>query len=112
MQAARLPPQCTLSRCEACDDFLEARVAAQGIPPRHQFQVAIAYAAWKLARAGKLFAGEIVIANPGSDSSQAHDHRRTAACILFHGKKLNAAATLAQRFLFPPKTGVDQAKYA
>jgi hypothetical protein len=43
-------------------------------------------------------AGEIVITNPRSDSSKAHDHALAAGRILFHGQKLNRVPSFAQRF--------------
>src|SRR5262249_38210735 len=95
------------NRREGDDDFFEARVAAQRVPPWHQFQVAITDAARKPGGAGKLLAGKIVLADPGSDSSEADDHSRAAACIFFHGKKLNTAPAFAQSCLLSPKTGVD-----
>ena len=60
-------------RGERGNDFFEARVAAQRVPPRQQFQLAIAEQAWGADGDGKLFAGEIVVTNPRSDSSQTHD---------------------------------------
>src|SRR6266851_3483884 len=89
VQAARLPLQVMLLGRERGDDFFEARVAAQRVPPWQQLQFAIAAAVWKVAGAGKLFAGEIVVASPGSDFSKAQDYARAADGILFYGKQLN-----------------------
>src|SRR5262245_55068856 len=96
-----------LPGCERCDDFFEARVPAQRIPPRQQLEFTIADAAWKAAGTRHLLAGEIIVANPGSDFSQTHDHARAVDCIFFHWKKLNRAPTLAQRFLLSSQGGVD-----
>ena len=57
-------------RCEGGDDFFKTRIAAQGIPPRHQFQFAIAKRAGVANCDAKLFAGEIFVPQPGSDHRQ------------------------------------------
>src|SRR5205814_2729739 len=84
--------------------FIETRIVAQRIPEWEQFQFAIAKVARAADNAGKLFAGEIFVANPRSD------HRQ----ILNHGDalKLDRAPAFAQGVVFPPKSGVDQAKHA
>src|SRR5947208_88124 len=52
------------------DDFFKARIAAQRIPERQQFQFAIADPAWAADDNGKLLAGEIFVADPRSDHRQ------------------------------------------
>src|SRR6266436_6157677 len=74
-------------RGEGGDDFFEARIAAQGVPPRVQFQLAIGELARTPDGDGKLFAGEIVIANPRSNSSQTHDHALAIGRFCFPWKK-------------------------
>src|SRR5215469_830966 len=68
----------TLLGCERSDDFFEAGIAAERIPPRHQLQFAVAYIAARADCSGKLFASEIFIADPRGDSSQTDDHDRPA----------------------------------
>ena len=104
--ARRICPYMLLGR-ERGDYFFEALVAAQRIPKRQQLQFPVVNAAWKAAGAGKLFAGEIVIAGPGSDCSQTHDHARAAYCIFVQREQLHGAPTLAQCFLLSPKRRVD-----
>src|SRR5262249_524449 len=94
-------------RGEGGDDFLEARVAAQRIPKRQQFQFAIADATGRADGAGKLFEGEAFFANPGSNHCQVMNHEGTIECVLFRRKKLDGAPSFAQRFFFPPKSSVD-----
>src|SRR5439155_17931139 len=48
------------------DELFKARIAAQRIPERQQFQVTIAEVAWTADDAGKLFAGEILVTDPCS----------------------------------------------
>ena len=55
-------------------EFFKARVAAQWIPERQQFQLAVTEAASTADDAGKLFASEIFVANPRSDHRQIPDH--------------------------------------
>src|SRR6266550_3034217 len=62
-QAAR-PATTELLRSERTYDFVEAWIAAQRVPPRHQFQFAIADVAGRLDDDGELFAGEIFFSNP------------------------------------------------
>src|SRR5439155_195036 len=52
------------------------------------------------------------VTNPCSYRRQILDHVRAIHCIFFHGEKLDRAPAFAQRFLFPPETGVDQTKHA
>src|SRR5206468_3979502 len=59
------------------DELFKARIAAQRIPERQQFQSAVTEAAWTANGAGKLFAGEISVTNPCSDHGQILDHGRT-----------------------------------
>ena len=82
-----------LFRCEGGDDLFEARIASQRVPPRQQLQFAIADAARKATGVEKLFAGEIVVTNPGGDSSQTHDYAHPVDRIFFHGKQLDRAPT-------------------
>src|SRR5262245_24743300 len=61
---------------------------------------------------GKLLAGEIFVANPGSDHRQILNHDWTIDCIFLHGKKLDRAPAFLQGFLFSPQTRIDQAEHA
>src|SRR4029077_2434192 len=58
------------------DELFKARVAAQWIIERQQFQFAIAEVAWAADNNGKLFAGEIFLTNPCSYRRQILDHVR------------------------------------
>ena len=98
--------------CQGGDDLFEARIAAQRVPKRQQLQFAIAELTRKLDGDGELFAGEIVVANPGGNSCQRHDHARAVGRIFFDGKQLNRAAALAERFVFSSQGSVDQTKHA
>jgi hypothetical protein len=60
-------PRLNLFRREGGDDFLEARVIAQWIPKRQQFQLAVGDGSWWTDSHGELLAGEIFLAGPGSD---------------------------------------------
>src|ERR1700730_4362570 len=102
----------SILRRERSDDLIEARIAAERIPDRHEFQLAIAEAARAVDGHGKLFAGEVFVTNPRSDHRQIFEHVRAIGRIFFHGKKLDRAPAFAKRFLFPTKTGVDQTKHA
>src|SRR4029450_4689736 len=92
------------------EELLKARVAAQRVPPREQFQSTIAESAWEADDALQLFKSEISIANPGSDHCQIRYHPDTIHCIFFHRKKLDCAPAFAQRVFSPPETGVNQRK--
>ena len=52
----------------------EATIATQRIPKREQFQIAVAEVARRVDDDGKLFAGEIFVANRRSDHRQILDH--------------------------------------
>jgi hypothetical protein len=61
------PTDAALLWCEGGEDFFKARVSPQRIPKRQQFQLAIGEAARGTDGDGKLFAGEIFVANPRGD---------------------------------------------
>src|SRR6266516_1111055 len=91
------------------DDFLEARITAQRVPPRHQFQFAIAEIVTAKGAAdgnGKLFAREIFFTNPRSNHRQILDHDHAIDWVLFHGK-LDRPPAFAQGLLLPPESGID-----
>src|SRR5213083_41249 len=90
------------------DNLLEAGVAAQRVPERQEFQLAIADGTWRMDGDGQLLTGEILIANPPGDHRQVLNHERTVDRILLNGKKLHCAAAFAQRFFSSPETSVDQ----
>jgi hypothetical protein len=72
---AALPIQKRLQlRRERGDDLLKARVAPQRIPKREQFQIAVAEVARRVDDDGKLFEGEILVANPCGHHRQIPDH--------------------------------------
>jgi hypothetical protein len=56
-----------LFRREGGDDFLEARVPAERVPKRQQFQLPVGDGSWWTNSHGELLAGEIFLAGPGSD---------------------------------------------
>src|SRR5437868_8924494 len=91
VQAARLPLQLLLRR-ERSDDLLEARIASERIPPRHQFQFTIADVAGRPDGDGKLFAGEIFFSNPRCNHCEVSDQVPTDEGIFLHWQKLECAA--------------------
>src|SRR5262245_58400194 len=64
-----------LFRCQRGDDSFETWIAAQWVPPRQQFQFAIADRASRAVDDAKLLTREIVITNPRSESSRAMRHQ-------------------------------------
>ena len=101
-----------LLRREGGDDFFEARLAAQRIPPRHQFQFAIADVAGRLDDDGELFAGEIFLSNPRCNHCKVSDEVPADECFFLRRKKLKCATAFAQRFLFPAEASVDHTQHA
>jgi hypothetical protein len=71
--ALPIPKRLQLRR-ERGDDLLKARVATQRIPKREQFQIAVAELVPRVDDDGKLFAGEIFVANPCGHHRQIPDH--------------------------------------
>ena len=95
---------------EGGDDFFEPRIAAKGIPERHQFQFAVAKvhtASGATDGSGKLFAGEIFFTNLSSNHRQILDHDHAIDWVLFDGKKLDRAASFAQGVLLLPESRID-----
>src|SRR5438128_11154468 len=109
--AGGTPAATELLRRERSDDFFEARIAAQRIPPRHQFQITIADVAGRTDGDGKLFAGEIFFANPRCNQCEVSGEVLPDKRILFQRKKLKCAAAFSQRFLFSAEAGVDHAQH-
>src|SRR6266403_4909985 len=101
-----------LCRREGGNDFFEARIATQRVPEWQQLQFAVGDSARGPEGDGKLFAGEVFVANPGSDHREVFDHGDSVNRILFHRKKLNCAPAFAQRFLLPFERSVDQTQHA
>src|SRR6266481_7737692 len=97
---------------EGGDDFFEARIAAERIPPRHQFQFAIADVAGRLDDDGELFAGEIFLSNPRCNHCKVSDEVPADECFFLRRKKLKCATAFAQRFLFPAEASVDHTQHA
>src|SRR5262249_50349065 len=65
-----------LLRSEGSDDFFETRIAAQRIPKGDQFQLPVTRRAGTADGGRKLFAGEILVADPCSNHSEVLDHPR------------------------------------
>src|SRR6266568_1856034 len=103
---------CCFLRRERGDDFFEARIAAQRIPGRKQFQIAVAKVAREPGRDRQLLASEVFLTDPGSDHSEILNHMSAVDGIFCHGQKLNRPATLAQGILLSPKFSVYQTKRA
>src|SRR5206468_7001170 len=80
---------------ERGDDFFKARIFPQWIPKRQEFQLAIAESARGTDGDCKLFAGEIVLANPCSDHRQIRYHKGPVDCIFSRRKKLDRASAFA-----------------
>src|SRR6266403_3016932 len=62
-------------------------------------------------RSGKLVAGEIFFANPGSNHREIFHHEDAIDWVLFHWKKLKRAPSFVQRFLLPPESGIDYSEH-
>src|SRR4029077_10116462 len=99
-----------LFRCERGDDFFEARIAAQWVPERVQFQLAVGYPTRNLCRDRQLLQSKILFADPCANDGKALDHVRTADRVSRDGEKLNGPSSFAQRLFLTPKSGVDQAE--
>src|SRR5207249_1260989 len=93
-------------------DLIETWIAAQRVPEGHQFQLAIAEVAWFANRDGKLFAGEIFVANPRSNHRQILDHCDAPERVFFYRTTVHRATAFAPGFFLPPESGVDQTKHA
>jgi hypothetical protein len=60
-------------RRERGNDFFEARLASERIPPRHQFQFTIADVAGRTDGDGNVLAGEIFFSNPRCNHREVSD---------------------------------------
>jgi hypothetical protein len=73
-------------------DSFKPRIAAQRIPERQQFQLAIADIGRTADESGELVTGQIFVTSPGSDHGEILDHDYTKQCVLFHRHQLDCAA--------------------
>ena len=70
--------------------LLEARIAAERVPPRTQFQVAIAERGWEADNAVQLFKGEVFVTNPRRDQCQILDRGGASDRIFSNGRSSTA----------------------
>src|SRR5205823_6253693 len=91
-------------------DFFEARIAAQWIPVRQQFQLAITESVWQPHGCFELLELQIFFANPRCDDRQVLDDSDAVDGILVHWKQLYSAPSFLKSLLFSPQRGIDQAK--
>src|SRR5437762_3234176 len=73
--------------CEGGNDLFEAWIAAQRVPKRHEFQLAVTDRGWATAQIRKLFTGEVLVTRPRSNHRQIPDHGDATECILFNRKQ-------------------------
>src|SRR5437773_8470331 len=92
-------------------DFFEVRIAAQRVPEREQFQLAVAHVRGRTNGNGQLFACEIFVTNPSSDHRKIRDHDRSYR-FLFDVLKLNRTSTFSERLLFAPEACINETKHA
>jgi hypothetical protein len=95
-------------RREGGDDFFEARITAERVPPGPQFQPTVAKSTRLPDSAVELFKGVIFIANPGCDHCQVCHHSDLHGYIFFRTNKLDSTPAFTQSFLLPPEIGIDQ----
>ena len=93
------------------NDFLEAGIAAQRVPPWEQFECAIAERAWEADDALQLFEGGLC-RRPRQRSSPDSSPADFLHYIFLRISEVDRMLAFTQRVLFPPEIGVDQPKQA
>src|SRR5438309_2351328 len=83
-----------LFRGEGGDNFFEARIAAEWVPPGKQLQTTVAECAGKLRGLCQLLQGKIFFTNPGRNDSGELDEVRTIERVFRHRQQLHRALCL------------------
>src|SRR6266487_6792842 len=87
-------------RRERGDDFLEAWIAAQGVPIGVETEFAISRPARAFANYVQLFQGEILLTGECVDSGEIREQQHTTDGILCRRKHVASGAALPDCFLF------------
>jgi hypothetical protein len=99
----RLDVELILVWREGSDNFFETRVATQGIPLRHQFQLTIAERTGVTDGAGKLLTGDRIVANPSGDHRKIGGDNATNNCVFFYWNKLDCCRPSRSASSFRPR---------
>src|SRR5207245_4400760 len=81
--SSRLALRCRFRR-KGINDFLEARIAAERVPIRKQFQLAVAKHARKPGGDRQLLASDVFLTDPGSDDRETLNHMGAVDGIFCH----------------------------
>src|SRR5262249_42193473 len=97
---------------EGCDDFFEARIAAERIERRIQTQYAVGWTAWDFRNYFELLDGQIAFASPRVDQCEVEGNLRTVRRVFFDGHEFDCLAAFAKSIFFSPQSGIDQPQVA
>src|SRR4051812_49113508 len=98
-----------LLRRQRLYDFLEARIAAERVPDREQFQGAVAQherGAGGTQSSFQLLQGKLLIARPRCRDGEVLKDETAVADIFFHRRERDRSTAFVQGQVFPPKSSV------
>src|SRR5262249_9862259 len=92
------------------DDLFEARITAERVPEREQFQGAVAQhdrCLGSTQSSFQLLQCSLLLARPRCRDGEILKDAAAVVDILFHRRERDRAPAFVQRQLFPPKSSVD-----
>src|SRR5213083_2903912 len=99
-----------LFRREGGDDFLEARIAAERVPDREQFQGAVAQhlrCGGSTQSSFQLLQGKLLVARPRCCNGEILKDATAVDDIFFQRRERDRSTAFVQGQVFPPKSSVD-----
>src|SRR5437764_3948465 len=100
----------SLCRRERGDDFFEARIAAERVPDREQFQGTVAQhvrCVGSTQSSFQLLQGKLLLARPGCRDGEILKDAAAVVDIFFQRRERDRSTAFVQGQLFPPKSSVD-----
>src|SRR6184192_1900965 len=100
----------SLCRRERLNDFFEARIAAERVPDREQFQGAVAQherCDGSTQSSFQLLQGKLLLARPCCGNGEILKDAAAVADIFFHRRERDRSTAFVQGQVFPPKSSVD-----
>src|SRR5947199_10722601 len=100
----------SLWRRQRLYNFFEARIAAERVPDREQFQGAVAQhlrCEGSTQSSFQLLQGKLLVARPRCRNGEILKDEAAVDDIFFHRRERDRPTAFVQRQIFPPKSSVD-----
>src|SRR5438105_10300089 len=100
----------SLCRRQRLYNFFEARIVAERIPDREQFQGAVAQhlrCGGSTQSSFQLLQGKLLVARPRRRDREILKDEAAIGDVFFHRRERDRSTAFVQRQVFPPKSSVD-----